>query len=246
MSRRCMWQSHADSQWQESLIASLLWLISLMMVGIKLRETRPYTDCCKIIFLGDSITQAGVLQDGYIALAAEQISQQYPHLAIELVGAGINGHKVPNCRKRLDRDVLQTNPSIVVIYIGVNDVWHWQQQRGTTAEDFEGGLRDMIARIHLQGAKVIHCTPSVIGEKTDATNKYDHMLDAYAQISRTIAHETGSQLLDLRVEFMRYLKAHNPDNAASGILTKDGVHLNKAGNHFLSLLMLEALNLSML
>ncbi|PIQ31894.1 MAG: G-D-S-L family lipolytic protein [Zetaproteobacteria bacterium CG_4_9_14_3_um_filter_49_83] len=245
MSRRFTWQSHADSQWQESLIAALLWLRSLMMEGMKLRQTRPDTDCCKIIFLGDSITQAGVLQDGYIALAAEQITQQYPYLAIELVGAGINGHKVLNCLKRLDRDVLQKNPSIVVIYIGVNDVWHWQQQRGTTAEDFESGLRDMIARIHLQGAKVILCTPSVIGEKTDATNKYDNMLDAYAQISRTVAHESGSQLLDLRVEFLRYIQVHNPDNAATGILTKDGVHLNKAGNHFLSQLVLGALTRSL-
>ncbi|MDQ6997684.1 MAG: hypothetical protein Q9M17_03110 [Mariprofundus sp.] len=69
------------------------------------------------------------------------------------------------------------------------------------------------------------------------------MLDHYAQISRDIAHETGSQLLDLRLSFMTYLSTHNKHNAATGILTSDGVHLNKHGNHFLSKLILEALYL---
>jgi len=69
------------------------------------------------------------------------------------------------------------------------------------------------------------------------------MLDHYADISRAIAHESGSQLLDLRLAFMLYLSTHNSSNAAKGILTSDGVHLNRNGNRFLSELLLEALHL---
>jgi len=196
----------------------------------------------RIIFLGDSITQSGVLADGYITLASEQIAKQYPDLDIALIGAGINGHRVPNCQKRLDRDVLQKKPSIVLIYIGVNDVWHWQHNRGTTLDDFEAGLRNMIARIQVQGARVILCTPSVIGEKLEGGNAYDNMLDQYSHISRNIAHETDSQLLDLRRAFMLYLRSYNAHNEAKGLLTTDGVHLNKNGNRFLSTLVLDALN----
>ncbi|RLL52230.1 G-D-S-L family lipolytic protein [Mariprofundus sp. EBB-1] len=197
----------------------------------------------KIIFLGDSITQSGLLPDGYITRISKQITKQYPKLDIELIGAGINGHRVPHCLKRLDRDVLQHQPSIVVIYIGVNDVWHWQHNRGTTAADFDAGLREIIARIQTIGAHTMLCTPSLIGEQLNGGNNYDNMLDHYAQISRDIAHETGSQLLDLRVAFMTYLSTHNTHNAATGILTTDGVHLNKHGNQFLSRLILEALHL---
>ncbi len=196
----------------------------------------------KIIFLGDSITQSGVLADGYITLASEQITRLYPDLDIALIGAGFNGHRVPNCQKRLDRDVLREHPSIVFIYIGVNDVWHWQHNRGTTPEDFESGLRDIIARIQTIEARIILCTPSVIGEKLDGGNAYDSMLKNYANISRTIAHETETQLLDLRVAFMAYLRTHNPHNESKGVLTSDGVHLNKNGNCFLSKLVLEALS----
>jgi lysophospholipase L1-like esterase len=195
-----------------------------------------------IVFLGDSITQAGVSPDGYVTLTSKGIAKAYPDLNIRVIGAGISGDKVPDCQKRLDRDVLQKKPTIVLIYIGINDVWHWNNNRGTKKEDFEAGLKEMISQINSAGARVILCTPTVIGEKTNGTNKLDKMLDEYSDISRKVAKETGSQLLDLRKAFTTYLKEHNTDNAEKGILTADTVHLNKNGNSFLSGLVLDALN----
>jgi len=197
-----------------------------------------------IVFLGDSITEEGIRPDGYVTLTAKVIEKTYPDLNISVIGAGISGHKVPDCQKRLDRDVLQRKPTIVVIYIGINDVWWWNGRwgKGTTKEDFETGLHDLIIRINAAGARVLLCTPTVIGEKTDGTNEFDKMLGEYSDISRKVARITGSQLLDLRNDFMTYLKEHNADNVAQGILTRDGVHLNKQGNIFLSDLVLAALH----
>jgi lysophospholipase L1-like esterase len=195
-----------------------------------------------IVFLGDSITAAGVGPDGYVTLTAEGIKNAFPDLGINVIGAGIGGHKVPDCQQRLDRDVLQKNPTIVVIYIGINDVWHWSSNEGTPIDVFEAGLKDMIGKINAIGARVILCTPTVIGEKTDGSNEYDKMLEDFSNIGRSVAKETGSQLLDLRSAFMAYLKTNNPNNAEDGILTEDTVHLNKTGNKVLAGLMLEALN----
>ncbi|MGB2186951.1 MAG: SGNH/GDSL hydrolase family protein, partial [Akkermansiaceae bacterium] len=164
------------------------------------------------------------------------------------IGAGKGGHKVPDCQKRLDRDVLQKKPTIVFIYIGINDVWHWTHpkviargKKGTTPEDFESGLKDMIEKINAVGARVILCTPTVIGEKHDGTNPDDKKLDQYADISRKVAKETGSQLVDLRKGFIAYLKEHNTKNANKGILTSDTVHMNPAGNQLIAKFVLEAL-----
>ena len=202
----------------------------------------------RIVFLGDSITALGARPDGYVTLTTEAIAQAYPELNVQVIGAGRGGHKVPDCQKRLDRDVLSKNPTIVMIYIGINDVWHWTHpkvvargKKGTTPEVFESGLKDMIAKINAVGARVILCTPTVIGEKSDGSNSEDKMLDQYADISRKVAKETGSQMLDLRKAFIDYLKGHNPDQAEQGILTKDTVHMNEAGNRLLSQLVLEAL-----
>ena len=204
----------------------------------------------RIVFLGDSITQMGVKQDGYVTLTSQAIAKAFPDMGIEVIGAGKSGHKVTDCQKRLDRDVLQKKPSVVVIYIGINDVWHWTLpgrggkglREGTTPEQFESGLKDIIAKINGVGARVILCTPSVIGEKSDGSNAEDTMLDEYAAISRKVALETGSQLLDLRTAFIDYLKAHNPNNAERNILTADRVHMNTKGNRLLFTLVADALN----
>lgn len=194
-----------------------------------------------IVFLGDSITQAGILPDGYIDLTARALATCCPDQEMQLIGAGINGHRVPDCQKRLQRDVLQHHPAVVCIYIGVNDVWHWQHGKGTTIDDYRAGLLDIIRRIHSSGAQVILCTPSLIGEKSDGSNRFDNMLEEYAHISRTIAARTGSQLLDLRAASLAYLKSHNPQQSAKGILTSDGVHLNSHGNRFIASLVTAAL-----
>lgn len=218
-------------------------LATLALFNTNLNGQEMIPSNSKIIFLGDSITRAGVRPDGYVTLIKNEIEKKHADKKIELIGAGIGGHKVPNLQKRLKRDVLDKKPTHVVIYIGINDVWHWQSDRGTSKEDFESGLKDIIKRINDIGAKVILCTPSVIGEKTDGSNKFDSMLDEYSGISRAVAESTNSQLLDLRKRFVADLKVSNEANKEKGVLTRDGVHLNAAGNKFVANRMLEALGM---
>ncbi|MFM9116121.1 MAG: Dabb family protein [Planctomycetota bacterium] len=195
----------------------------------------------RVVFLGDSITQGGVGPNGYVTLVGKHLQETKKDLKVELIGAGISGNKVPDLEKRLERDVLSKKPTIVVIYIGINDVWHSLNNRGTSKEDFQAGLKRIIDAIQKGGARVVLCTPSVIGEKTDGSNKLDAMLEEYSTISRGVATETKSQLLDLRQAFINYLKKANDKNQENKILTTDGVHLNDAGNRFVADQMLTAL-----
>lgn len=228
-----------------SLIRKLTFTLCL---SCSLSAQEPLQKGERIVFLGDSITAAGAREGGYITLASQAINGVHPKLNIELIGAGIPGHKVPDCQRRLEKDVLKKEPSIVIIYLGINDVWHWthpkviaQGRKGTTPEDFENGLKDMIAKINKAEARVILCTPTMIGEKTDGSNPNDQKLNQYAAISRKVAKETQSQLLDLRKSFLNELKKHNPENTSKGIFTRDGVHMNAKGNRLLCKLILEAL-----
>jgi lysophospholipase L1-like esterase len=195
----------------------------------------------RIVFLGDSITQGGVSPNGYVTLVKQQLENLPLDPPVEVIGAGISGNKVPDLQNRLERDVINRKPTIVVIYIGINDVWHSESGRGTSKENYEKGLKEIIQKIHDAGSKVILCTASVIGEKHDGSNKLDTMLDEYCDLSRKIAAETKVQLLDLRKAFLDYSKAHNKDNKEAGVLTSDRVHLNAAGNRFVANQMLAAL-----
>jgi lysophospholipase L1-like esterase len=114
---------------------------------------------------------------------------------------------------------------------------------GTPKDKYEAGLKDIIGRVKAAGARVILCTPSVIGEKPDGTNERDTMLDEYADISRKVAAETGVQLNDLRKAFLAYEKDNNKEDKPKGVLTGDGVHLNPAGNKLVAGQMLQALGI---
>jgi lysophospholipase L1-like esterase len=197
----------------------------------------------RVVFLGDSITAAAVGKKGYITFIGEHLQAKHADLNINLIGAGVSGNKVPDLQKRLDKAVLAKKPTVVIIYIGINDVWHGETnpERGTSKEKFEEGLKDIIGKIQTGGARVLLCTPSVIGEKTDGGNSLDAKLDDYAAISRKVAKDTKVPVCDLRQAFVDHLKKNNPENKASGILTSDRVHLNEAGNRLVAETMLKSL-----
>lgn len=192
----------------------------------------------KIIFFGDSITELGVKKDRYVGyilkmdsmLKVEKKNDQY-----ELVGSGISGNKIYDLYLRLEDDVLSKDPDVVVIYVGVNDVWHKTLLgTGTDADKFEKFYQAIIKKLQDKNIKVVLCTPAVVGEKNDMSNPLDGDLNRYSNIIRDLAKKNNLPLIDLRKKFTDYLKVNNPDNKEKEVLTYDRVHMNDKGNQFLA------------
>ena len=227
-------------------------------------------DEMKIIFLGDSITEAGVYDKqvgiesngelvypnytGFITF----LSQSTPENT-KLIGKGISGDKVSDLLTRYKKDVIDLNPDIVFIYIGINDVWHkYDFGTGSDIDLYENGLRQIISEIQKTGSKVVLCTPTVIGENYGdftLTNQYieqyrdaktmesmNNDLDAFSDVVRNLSSEYNTDLIDLRKIFMSYISENNPNNNPSGILTYDGVHLNDQGNKLIADQMINFIN----
>ena len=185
----------------------------------------------RVIFFGDSITEQGVKPGGYVTKVdslcrVENKSDQY-----EFIGAGVSGNKIYDLYLRLEDDVLSKNPNIVIIYIGVNDVWHKAlRQTGTDPDKFEKFYQAIINKLKAIGSKIILCTPAAIGEKIDFSNDQDGDLNKYCNIIRNLAKKNSLALIDLRKTLLDYNLKNNPENKDRGILTTDGVHLNPTGN----------------
>lgn len=185
----------------------------------------------KIIFFGDSITEMGLKPGGYVDL----IKKTLDPAAYEVIGAGVGGNKVYDLYLRLEDDVLNKKPNLVVIYIGVNDVWHKQTSHTGTDEDkFVKFYQALINKIQGNGAKVILCTPAVIGEKKNGGNEMDAELDKFSAAIRQLAERNKLPLCDLRKLFTAYELANNAQDLQKGVLTIDGVHLNEKGNKTLA------------
>jgi lysophospholipase L1-like esterase len=196
----------------------------------------------KVIFFGDSITRAGVEPEGYITLMQNALRGK-TNPEYELIGAGIGGNKVYDLFLRFEDDVLSKKPDIVVIYVGVNDVWHKQSaQTGTDPDKFLAFYTAMIKKLQTSGIRVIVCTPAAIGERTDFSNAQDGDLNRYSNIIRDLAKKYSCGLVDLRKAFLAYNLKNNTENKESGILTSDRVHLNPTGNKLVADLMLKSLS----
>ena len=202
----------------------LLGVFGLFSFQIAVKPTR-------IIFFGDSITEAGVRPGGYIDQMQTMLNTQNKTADFELLGAGIGGNKVYDLYLRLETDVLEKKPDVVFLYVGVNDVWHKKLYgTGTDADKFVKFYEALIRKIQAGGSRVILCTPACIGEKTDCTNALDGELNHYSNLIRGLAKQFNLGLCDLRQVFTNYQAAHNPTNVDKEILTTDGVHLNELGN----------------
>ena len=198
----------------------------------------------KIVFFGDSITQQGAGKGGYIDLIQEKINTKGLQNDWELAGAGIGGNKVYDLYLRMEDDVLAKNPDVVVIYVGINDVWHKASSgTGTDKDKFEKFYIAIIKKLQAKNIKVYLCTPSVIGELKDSRNQQDGDLNAYADVIRNLAKTNNCPLIDLRDAFVNYDSKNNAENKDRGVLTTDRVHLNPAGNTLVAGEMMKALGI---
>jgi len=214
------------------LIRSLLFIATVGLLAMTVAKPT------RVVFFGDSITQAGVNPGGYI----DRLKKMLPAEQFELMGAGIGGNKIYDLFLRMDDDVLAKQPDVVIVWVGVNDVWHKASfGTGTDPDKFVKFYEAVVKKLQASNAKVMLCTPATIGEKTDFSNQQDGDLNQYSQLIRDLAKRQNIPLIDLRKAFLEYNLKNNPENKEKGILTTDRVHLNEAGNQLVAEQMQKAL-----
>jgi isoamyl acetate esterase len=192
----------------------------------------------KIVFFGDSITELGVKPEkyrGYILQIEDILEGEKKVDQYDLIGSGISANKVYDLYLRMEEDVLAKNPDVVVVYVGVNDVWHKTLLgTGTDADKFEKFYQAIIKRLKDKNIKVVLVTPAVVGEKNDMSNPLDGDLNKYSNIIRDLAKKNSLPLVDIRKSFQTYLSKNNPDNKEKEVLTYDRVHMNDKGNKMIA------------
>jgi lysophospholipase L1-like esterase len=210
----------------------------------------PLKDSMTIDFFGDSITW----QNGFIGAIdqAIQTSACTKDRNIKLVNRGINGGGVLQVRggstnsaypgssaQQPFAEVIATDKAdLAVVFIGINDVW-W---RKTAPDVFENALRDLVASAKANNTALVLATLTVRGELPDGKNSDDPKIDQYSEITRKVARDTSTILVDLRKACVAFLQNNNAQLCvdgtlyfrATGVLTYDGVHPTEKGNELLA------------
>ena len=124
----------------------------------------------RILFQGDSITDAGRdkrnyynLGNGYPKYAAELIKKEFPDA--EFIDLGISGNRSGQLFDRSSADLINIQPDVVSILIGINDIWHRFSGTPvpTTDEQFELNYRCLLQEIRKRtSAKIMMICPFLL------------------------------------------------------------------------------------
>ena len=190
----------------------------------------------KIIFIGDSITasnkntDADRLGDGYVRMIKEVLPKE-----VTVINKGVNGHRVTDLAFRWQRDVIDLEPDLLSVSIGINDVWRQldsPQLEQVDASKFEEVYRELLTQLSPK-TKLVLMEPTIIKENTGSQG--NQLLMPYVEVVRKLAKEFDAVLVPTHEIFLNHLNK-KPDVS----LTTDGVHMRRKGNEFMAKTWLEA------
>lgn len=189
----------------------------------------------KLLFQGDSITDAGRNRDnyhdlgqGYPKYAAKYLAEKYPDIEFEFIDLGVGGDQTKDLVARLENDFIEIQPDIVSILIGINDVWHYAGDRNWQPDElFEQRYRTVLSAIKERtNAKIMMLEPFLI----PAEDKLFFREDLYKkiEIERRLAREFADVYLPTDGLLCSAFIGDDPLSFAA-----DGVHPTEKGADYI-------------
>ena len=186
----------------------------------------------KILFYGDSITDAG--RNKTTLTASDSYGNGYVNQIIarlydrdfdkfEFINTGISGNRIVDLYARVKADLWNHKPDVISIMIGINDIWHEIANRnGVDLPRFEKVYRMLIedTKAVLPDAKFILCEPFVLdGSAThDELERFEEVYE-YAKCVKRLAEEYGLYFLPLQE-----VLTSAGERYGNSVILKDGVH----------------------
>ncbi|SFG02605.1 SGNH/GDSL hydrolase family protein [Streptococcus equinus] len=190
----------------------------------------------RIVFFGDSITEWGrdkadpaSLGTGFVSLVVADLLEHHQELNLQFFNRGIGGNKVQDLLDRVDADCLSLNPDVVILMVGINDVWHLVGKDGFASdgeqERFETIYRQLLQSLKSAGVeRILLMEPYVLDYPEDRMT-WRKDLDPKIQIVRHLAREFSLELIPLD-GLMNEQALLNGRRELTG---EDGVHPTLAG-----------------
>jgi lysophospholipase L1-like esterase len=205
-------------------------------------ETFPIRDGDKVVFWGDSITDNAF----YTRTIEKYVRGRYPSMKVDFVNLGWGGDNTSTVR-RMERDLLPVNPTLVFIDLGMND-GGYKPYEDRTGDAYIAGMTQLVDLIRTKtSARIILITPTPY-EPGVRTDDQARKLDAfYPQTIRKIsdrlvafAKEKAIPVVDLNAAYAKTV-AKIKAGAPSFKFTGDSIHPNAVGQALMAFLILKGI-----
>ena len=200
-----------------------------------------------ILFYGDSITDAGRNREakagdaggwggGYVHQIAAYLGAQDPADELIFTNKGNGGNRISDLEARLQTDVLDEEPDIVSILIGINDVWRrFDSGQDSPIKEFAAAYRRICKKITADGARLVLLEPFVLPVPEDR-RAWREDLNPKIDIVRDMAREFEATLVPLDGLFAAASARREP-----AFWTPDGVHPSPAGHALIARAWIDAM-----
>lgn len=186
----------------------------------------------KLLFQGDSITDGKRdtsdihnLGWSYPKYAAAKLAEMYPDVEFEFINLGIWGNRTDDMLGRADKDIVDIQPDVISILLGVNDVWHRYSGVNNTDEMMEANYREILKKIKEgTNAKLMMIQPYIVG---DFQSHMRAEVDRLYPIIKRLADEFADVYMPLDDIFKTV------DKEAS-YYAGDGIHPSNEGAAFIA------------
>lgn len=194
----------------------------------------------KILFQGDSITDAGRVRDndgsvgmGYPLLVKAELGFDNPG-KYNFVNRGISGNRIVDVYARIKKDIINVKPDVMSLLIGVNDVWHEfaESPNGVDADKFYKIYDMLVTEIKeaLPDIKIIIMEPFTL--RADANDdKWDVFrseTEKRAAMAKKIAEKYGFPFIALQEGLDKLC-----EKESAKYWLGDGVHPTPMGHEFI-------------
>lgn len=196
----------------------------------------------KIVFFGDSVTDAGrnfgdpkSLGEGYVKMIAERLPALYPGRELEILNRGVGGDRTEQLLARIEPDVIIEQPDIIVLEVGINDVWHrFLIGVVVSEEQFRDNYETLVTQLKGTGAKIIILQPYALRvENEELLRPY---LDSFNLILGEIAAREQLPVIALDEIFRTAAREADP-----ALFASDGIHPTPHGCSCIADLVIEEL-----
>jgi lysophospholipase L1-like esterase len=234
-----------------ALIAALALALAYPPNPIVPGDGFPWRDGYRVVFIGDSITQAGL----YVQDIEAYLYTRFPDRHYQIFNLGLSaetasgltepdfGRPRPVILDRIDRIIDQTHPHLVVVCYGMNDgIYH--PPAPERLEAYEKGMDQVVDRIKRTGADFLILTPPPFDARPIADRVrpesfkpfgYRHPFEGYDRVLTGYA----DWLVAKRVDGWTVIDVHSAMNrsiasiastGARDTVIPDGVHPDPTGH----------------
>ncbi len=148
-----------------------------------------------VVAFGDSIVEGYNQPEGWPEMLQRDLGARFG--GVQMINAGVSGNTAANGLARVEKDVLEHNPDLVLISFGLNDM-----KNGEKVADFTANMNALVNAIQGEGTRPVLMTTTRLQQGASILGRVNPA--PFNEAIRQIAEDREITLIDVHEKFKGY------------------------------------------